>query len=446
VSQTQKSLVTINFTPPVLRWVLLLPAIVALLGAWFAVRWYVGNTVAEYTSTPDADGIEMARLAARWAPASALAHWRLGSLQERDFSAANLAAAVSEYRAAVEAEPNDFRYWMELGRALEAAGDSQNGEKALRRAVELAPAYSHPHWQYGNLLLREGRVDEAFVELARAANVDSNMQPAVFALASQVFGEDDSRIATALPSAPLRLEFALSLATADKPEAALRVLQTVSSADRKSQPATLDAIIAALMDRHYYHAAISVLREQSNDAAMLPMPEQFWNGGFETSITNNDVRPFHWLIDSRTQAEITLDNSRPQGGQHSLRIVFKSPSKLENIPVSQIVIVEPDTQYKLQFYARTDGLVTASSPLLAVKDLSYNFMASSPPLHSGTNDWQPVTITFKTRPKQEGILVTFYRVSCGNDPVCPIFGTVWYDDFTLQRISGAAAPRPAGSR
>src|SRR6185369_3235418 len=87
---------------------------------------------------------------------------RLGSLQERNFSAANLAAAVDEYRQAVEVEPNDYRYWMELGRALEATGDRDNGEKALRRAVELAPSYSNPRWQYGNLLLRAGRIDEAF--------------------------------------------------------------------------------------------------------------------------------------------------------------------------------------------------------------------------------------------------------------------------------------------
>jgi len=92
-----------------LSWILILPALLALLGAWFAVRWYVGNVVAEYTSTPDADGIEMARLAARWAPDSAVAHWRIGSLQERNFSAANLAAAVDEYRQAVELEPNDYR-------------------------------------------------------------------------------------------------------------------------------------------------------------------------------------------------------------------------------------------------------------------------------------------------------------------------------------------------
>jgi Flp pilus assembly protein TadD len=449
VSHTKRpSVITLNFNPPALRWALLIPALLAVLGASFAVRCYVGNTVAEYTSTPDADGIEMARLAARWAPNSALAHWRLGSLQERNFSADNLAAAVREYRLAVEVEPYDFRYWMELGRALEAAGDTPNAERALRRAVELAPAYSQPRWQYGNVLLRQGKIDEAFAELARAADADSTMQPPVFGLAAQVFGDDQARISKVLPSASLRLQFALSLIRAGKPEQALSVVQTVSAAERKSESQTIEEVGAALIASHYYHAALSLLRDSPAAGSELPAPEQFWNGGFETHLLSKDDQPFHWLIDSHPQAQISIDNVRPHSGQSSLRIVFKSPSKLESIPVSQTVIVEPDTQYKLQFYARTEGLNSASTPLLVVKDLGGQMLASSPALPSSTNDWQAVTLSFKTRPKEEGVLISFSREPCSNqDPVCPIFGNVWYDDFTLQRIGGGpATARPVSNR
>jgi Flp pilus assembly protein TadD len=424
----------------------LLPALLALAGASFAVRWYVGNVVAEYTSTPDADGIEMARLGTRWAPDSALAHWRLGALQERNFSAANLAEAVAEYRLAVEAEPNDFRYWMELGRALEAAGERESGEKALRRAVELAPSYSHPRWQYGNLLLREGRIDEAFAELARAAEADLAMQPPVFALASQILGDDQNKIARAFPSPSLRLQFALSLINAKKTDEALRIIQTVSPADRKLGSATIDETVKSLIAANSYHAALSLMRETQADATELPAPEQVWNGGFETRVAGHDEHPFHWVIDPPSQAQITTDNSHPHTGQSSLKMVFKSPSKLDSIPVSQTVIVEPDTQYKLQFYVRTEGLATAQAPLLAVKDLAGQVLASSSTAPVGTNDWQLITLTFKTAAKEEGIMLTFYRQPCGKDPVCPIFGSVWYDDFNLQRLNNAGTTRAVGNR
>src|SRR6266705_1031297 len=113
-----------------------------------------------------------------------------------------MAAAVREYQLAVTLSPNDYRYWMEFGRALEASGDRENGEKALRRAVDLAPAYSHPRWHFGNLLLREGKMDEAFVHLARAAESDDQMRPQVFGLATQVFGGDVNEIARVASQSP----------------------------------------------------------------------------------------------------------------------------------------------------------------------------------------------------------------------------------------------------
>jgi tetratricopeptide (TPR) repeat protein len=450
VPQTRhSSVITLSFNPPALRWLLLIPALLAVTGAAFAVRWYVGNTVADYTSTPDEDGIEMARLAVRWAPGNALAHWRLGSLQERNFSASNLAAAVSEYRSAVEVGPYDFRFWLELGRALEAAGDNQNAERALRRAVELAPSYSQPHWQYGNLLVREGRIDEAFTHLSKAAESDSRMQAPVFVLAAQVFGDDQAALARALPSSAVRLQLALSLIQLGKPEAAMAIARSVPAADRKAQSTMTDELINAFIERHRYQAALSLMRDSGNDPASLAAPEEIWNGGFENPLGEGDRNIFHWAISSRSAARIDLDYTQAHSGKGSLRIVFKSPAKLDSIPIGQTVMVEPDTQYKMQFYVRTEGLLSAVTPLVAVKDLTGQLLASSPPVASGTHDWQAVTLIFKSRPQEEGIQIFFGREACDQkDPVCPIFGTVWYDDFTLQRVGGAdvRTASPANSR
>lgn len=438
------SVITLNFSPPVLRWLLLVPAIMALTGAWFAVRWYVGNTIAEYTSTPDADGIEMARMAARWAPGDALPHWRLASFEETNFSAENLAASVREYEFSVQAEPYDFRYWLELGRALEGSGDTANGEKALRRAVELAPSYSYPRWQYGNLLLRQGRVDDAFAQLSRAAEADEQMRAPVFGLASQVFGDDTDKIARAFPAPSLRLQLALNLIGSGKSDEALRIVGSITRSDRQSAREVTDQVAKSLIDNHQFRAALVLLRELEPDANQLPATGQFWNGGFEMPIALSDPKPFHWMIDSRPQAQFVVDNTRAHSGRGSLRIVFKSPGKLESIPITQTVIVDPDTQYKFQFYQRTETLISASTPFVVISDVSgHDKLTSSAPLPSGTNDWQQVTLTFRTRPKQDGIVISFYRSPCGEkDPVCPIFGTVWYDDFTLQRISGPGSAKP----
>ena len=59
-------------------------------------------------------------------------------------------------------------------------------------------------------------------------------------------------------------------------------------------------------------------------------------------------------------------------------------------------------------------------------------LAESAKLPTGDNDWSPISLSFKTGPKTEAIRVRIYRSTCDEEtPVCPIFGTVWYDNFAL---------------
>lgn len=435
------SVITFKFNPPATRWLLLLPAAIALLMAWAAMRWYVGDTIAEYSPAPDQGGAELAQMATRWAPDDPLTHWRLASFQMRDFNAENIAAALQEYELAVKAAPYDYRYWMEYGRALEASGDRDAAEKALRRAVELAPAYSHPRWHYGNLLLRQGKVDEAFQNLAIAAEADPAMQQPVFALATQVFGDDAEKTVKVLPSSSLRLQLAMNLINANKFDEAARVLRTVSEADQKAQSPVIEEIVKALIGRRQFRAALSLMGEIEPDANQLPTLGQVWNGGFESDFPLLDPKPFHWVLDSKPELQMSIDTVAHGGGK-SLRMIFRAPTKLDAIPASQVVIVEPETNYRLQFYQRTEKLVSGALPAVMIADESNGGWFTTPqPAPTGTNDWQQVTIDFKTKPGTEGVSVHFLRGNCSDDPkeVCPIFGTIWYDDFNLQRIGGSGA-------
>jgi tetratricopeptide (TPR) repeat protein len=335
---------------------------------------------------------------------------------------------------------------MALGRALEAAGDPDSGEKALRRAVELAPAYSQPRWHYGNLLLRQGKTDEAFSQLSRAAEADELMLAPIFGLAWQVYGGDLDKIVQALPAPVVRLQFAINLISSGKFNEAMRVLRTISAADRKAQSALTDQVLKSLLEKQQFHAALALQRELEPDPSRLPVSEQFWNGGFENPVLVSDATPFHWALNNRPQAQISID-PRGHSGEGSLRIIFRAPGKLESVPISQTIIVEPETQYRLQFYQRTEGLTSASTPAAIISDsVDKAQLAASPPIGTGTNDWQLVTLDFKTKPKHEGITLGFVRAACEDkQPICPIFGTVWYDDFNLQRAGGAGSSRRTGN-
>ena len=436
------SVVTVRLESPVSRFLLLLPALLAICACWFVVRWYVGNTVAEYSSGDEQGAIDMARLAERWAPADPFTHWRVGALEEQVFSADNLADAVREYQLAVTLSPYDYRYWMELAGGLEATGDQTGSERALRRAIELAPAYAQPRWFFGNVLLRQGKVDEAFVQLATAAQADDQMRPQVLNLAWQVFGGDVDTIArVACPSANLRAQFALYLVSQQRFDDALRMWSSLNANDRAAQRDLGNALKQSLLEAKQFHAALQIMRDVEPDAADS-VAGQFWNGGFEIRIPLGSAMIFHWNINSRPQAQIVTDDDQPHGGHRSLRITFGVPTKLDSIPVSQTIVVEPGSQYRLECYARTRALNSGSTPQILILDAADNStLAASPPLPTGTNDWQKITFDFKTKPRSDGITVTMYRAPCGEAQLCPIFGNVWYDDFNLQRISGSGSSR-----
>jgi hypothetical protein len=53
----------------------------------------------------------------------------------------------------------------------------------------------------------------------------------------------------------------------------------------------------------------------------------------------------------------------------------------------------------------------------------------------GTSDWNRIGLIFKTGEKTEAVFLKIVRVPCATEemPVCPIFGSVWYDDFSFKR-------------
>ena len=114
-------LVHISARGPIRRVLTLLPLLLALTGAWFSVRWYLGNTIAEYLN-PDDRGIDNARLAVTLAPGDPLPHWTLAEIEQAKLSPDQVNQAISEYEQAVRLAPNDYRFWLALGRALEQSG------------------------------------------------------------------------------------------------------------------------------------------------------------------------------------------------------------------------------------------------------------------------------------------------------------------------------------
>ncbi len=428
-----EDLIQIDSGKAITRVAMIIALLLALFGSWIVVRAYIGSTMAEYFASDDG-GLRSSRTAVRLAPRDPFTHWKLAAIMERKLPADQLPLAVNEYEKAVSLSPNDYRFWMDLGVALEHAGQVERGEKALRHSVELAPSYAYPRWYLGNLLLRSGRYAEAFTELRRASESDVSFQPQLFNAAWAVFSDDTESLKQAVGStATARAGFAQYLIGFQRFDDGIRLWKSLSEPEMRSNREAGEAIVKALIAVQRYHEAASV----SNDLAPAEIRSTegaFVDGNFESALGYHDGSIFGWKVTSTSQAQIGIDTALGYQSGRSLRILFQVRSKLDSINVSQLVPVAPDTQYDLEFAIRTSKVESADLPVVAIVDeIDGKVLATSEAAGTGTNDWKVEKVSFKTGPKTQAITMRIQRASCAPEDSCPIYGTIWYDNFNLQR-------------
>jgi tetratricopeptide (TPR) repeat protein len=429
-----QELIQLNPRKIVVRLFLLVLLLAAGVWSYFVVRWYTGNTLAEYFNSSGND-LRVAEMARSFAPDDPLTHWRMAQVTQKNLPLDQQVQAIAEYEKAVSLSPNDYRFWMSLGTASEQAGETAKAEQALRRAVELAPAYSYPRWYLGNLLLRNGRYDEAFAELRLASQADPQLQPQQFNLIWEVYNNDPDALQKSVGESPkARAEFGLYLLGRQKFEDGLRMWESLKVDEKRSNRQTGEAIVTNLIAAHRFHDAVRVWNDIVNEKFRAEAGRVF-DGGFEEASSYGQEMVFGWQVKGVQGLQIGIDD-RSHGGANSLRLIFHVRTNIEDVNIVQLVPVAPNTEYDFEFYVATEKIETGSPPLVLLVDpTTSGVLAASPAAAIGTSEWNRVGLTFKTGGKTEAVMIKVARPSCGTKeaPICPIFGSVWYDDFSLKR-------------
>jgi len=412
----------------------LLAAVIAALAlAWFGVRWQIGNMLGELASPSQENVLEVAQAAAGLAPRDPVSRSLIAAKLRQDFTPESIEASVVNFEEAVRLSPNDFRLWIELGRAYEQADRFEDAERAFRRGVELAPEYTFPQWQIGNFYLRRGRADEAFAYLAKAAEKSIVYREQVFGLAWDYFEKDAARVEQLASDTPsVRVTLAHFYAQRGAADDALRVWNSIPESEKVLHPAILRSITEHLYSKRAYRQAL----EFSRQAGIDPEAEiaKVTNPGFEKFL--GDVEPglFGWKINrGDSKFEILTDSSVKAAGQRSLRLTFKNYVRPELFNPSQIVAVQPESRFRLTFMLRVENLRTGAKPMMEVVNANNDIsIARTQPFPTGTHDWQPATVEFSVPVGCDGVTIRTVREPCGE--ICPISGTMWLDNFSLEKL------------
>jgi tetratricopeptide (TPR) repeat protein len=416
-----------------LKVLMTLTVLLALFASWFVVRWYLGNTIAEYFH-PEDHRLETAQMAVGLAPNDPLPHWRLGNLAQTELPPDQISLAVGEYEKAVSLSPNDYRLWMDFGESLEQAGEVEKAEKALREAVKLAPSYAYPRWYLGNLLLRTDRYEEGFAELRHASEANEQFLNQLFNLAWQLNKDDFDSLRAAVGTTPgVRAAFSDYLIKRAHYDEGLRLWNTLTEAEKRESRLAAETIISTLIVNQRYHQAMEIWNEVAPGPAYNAELGHILDRGFENNLAHGPGAVFGWQVLSNSQVQIGIDAGQGHSGSRSLRLFFQVRSHIDAINVSQLVPVQPNTEYDFECYLKTDKLESAETPVIVITNAGDDaVLTGSSSAPSGSNDWQRISLSFKAGAKTEAVRVKMLRNSCSDSAVCPIFGTVWYDDFDLK--------------
>lgn len=426
-----RTLVKTNTTP--VRIVLILTIVAAVMFAWFAIRWQLGNMLAELTPVTQADAKEIGEAASMLAPRDPLAKWLVASTEKEQFAAENLERSVELFEEAVRLSPNDYRWWIEFGRALEQSEKPEKAELAFRQAIVVAPAYSFPQWQIGNFYLRQNRAEEAFAELRKVTEKNSAYREQVFALAWDYFDNDPATVERLSADAPdVRASLALFYTVKNKPRDALRIWNTLSPDEKKAHSEIAAAIAQRLFDSRSHREGLVFARETGVDADAAP--ETITNAGFEKFIGEYGDTYFGWRVfRNDPKLDIMPDSSVKAEGTRSLKLTFRNYAKPQLYNIAQIVTVEPLAAYRLTFKVRTENLRSGGTPVLEVVNArDSSLLGASAPFAAGSSDWQEIAFDFTVPGDAESIEIRTTRQYCGDE--CPIAGIVWYDDFMVTRL------------
>jgi tetratricopeptide (TPR) repeat protein len=414
----------------------------AILGAtlaYFSIR----NARADYyVNLATRAGYETA---ARLEPENAVNWYLLGRYWQYTLDEPDANRAILNYRHALSLNPRSAATWLDLAAAYESEGDLQNARAAFLQAKLVYPLSADVSWRYGNFLLRQDQVPQAFAEIRRAAYADPKRSAEAFSRCWRVAPDINSILDNVLP--PDRdgyLAVIRELGVSDQFAAALTVWQRLDSIHSVLKLSDAIPFADLLIQKHQIsdaHRVWSDALRLSNTAQNIDRPGSvLWDGGFETAVRGG---AFAWAFPvSSGGVQTSIDPRQKHSGKSSLRLSFDGRHNVNFEGVCNNAEVRPETGYRLSAWVRTQTLTTDQGVRLRLHWYSDSRHVASieTPDAQGTQPW-----TFVDVPWTSGKDIHYVRVCVVRDASgkldSQIHGSAWVDDVALiPEVAGN--PRP----
>jgi hypothetical protein len=334
-------------------------------------------------------------------------------------------------KEAIERNPFEQRYWLNLAQLLHLKEDRKGSEKALEKAVSVFPTGYRGRWVSGSLLLQQDSLEKAFPHFAYILSHYPNRSRLVYEISSRAIDDKDLLLGRLVPRDSSSINRYIGyLCEIGDHELAKKAWRKKASYGFKSSRAETIRYIELLIGHGELKEGFEVWKEALREEGLNISSDGnlITNGGFEQDKLLGGG--FDWKIGTVKGAEISFDSSVALEGKRSLKIAFDGKENVNLYHIYQYATLRPETEYLLKASIKTDKITTRSGVKIEMIGIGPRLYSASEPV-TGSNEWKDLTLTFRTPAGSKGGLVRVRREETQKLDRF-IGGTVWIDDFQLK--------------
>jgi len=178
--------------------------------------------------------------------------------------------------------------------------------------------------------------------------------------------------------------------------------------------------------QHKYITESKDIWQQYNGIAGMTNP------GFETELTGRGYDWCYWK-EKEGAYEVMRVNHDTWEGDYALRVDFRGRENISFYHVYQIITADPQAKYRLTYAWKSQGITTDQGTFIEIYGYDREGLHRAGPMITGTHGWHEVSLEFYMPEGCHAAVVRLRRLP-SNRFDSKITGTLWLDDFRLEKI------------
>lgn len=337
--------------------------------------------------------------------------------------------AIYYYKQSLRLSPLQGGCWLDLAKAYQTAGMTDEAGYAIERAVKLIPKNPSVMWEAGVFYLINGNIEKSVQNFREFILLKPERQEDAYDMLWKIPVDSQYVLTNFIPdSYPYHKRYLLYLMSTDRVRESQELWTTMKGPQVEDE--LLIRYLDFLISRNLYQEAEDIwteyidktFKEDKRDKSSL-----LWNGSFEYNVMNGG---FDWKINETKGVDVFLDRDVHILGDRSLGVTFDGTENPDISIASQVVRVSPKARYLLRGNIKTNGITTTNGLFFSVEGRDCKGWYKKSDVTTGTTFWREVSVEFDV-PPECSVLSIKIRRERSSKLDNKISGSAWIDGISL---------------